>query len=212
MDAETFDRREVDAVLESCARSHESLVTWLRALDPVDPARPSLLPSWTVGHVLTHVARNADSHVDLLDGRPQYPSVESRHADIEAGATRSWDELVDDVETSARALDERWAATTDWSGSATLLSGTRPRHLLPLLRQREVEVHRADLGLGYRFDDLPGEYVRRDLRLMEMLWRARKPMGLTPLPDEALRLPPAVRLAWMMGRVDVDGLGPAGLL
>ena len=24
--------------------------------------QPSLLPDWTVGHVLSHVARNADSH------------------------------------------------------------------------------------------------------------------------------------------------------
>ena len=58
---------------------------------------------------------------------------------------------------------------------------------------------------------MPGDYVRRDLRLMEMLWRARKPMGLTPLPDTALRLPPPTRLAWMMGRVEVPELPPAGL-
>jgi maleylpyruvate isomerase len=44
-----------------------------------------------------------------------------------------------------------------------------------------------------------------------MLWRARRPMGLTPLPAEALALPPATRLAWMMGRVEIDGLAPAHL-
>src|SRR5690606_10369634 len=130
---------------------------------------------------------------------------------IEAGASRTWDELVADVESSAVALDDRWRGTVDWAGTATLLSGPRPRHLLPLLRQREVEVHRADLGLGYDFADMPGDYIRRDLRLMEMLWRARKPMGLTPLPTAALRLPPPTRLAWMMGRTDVDGLPPADL-
>jgi maleylpyruvate isomerase len=208
---ETFDRRQHAADLVSCARSHAALTGWLRALGAVEPARPSLLPGWTVGHVLTHIARNADSHRDLLDGRPQYPSVESRNEDIEAGARRSWTELVDDVAASAAALDARWASTTDWTGTAAMLSGSRPLHLLPLLRQREVEVHRADLGLGYGFVDMPGEYVRKDLRIMEMLWRARKPMGLTPLPDVALRLPPPIRLAWMMGRVEIDGLPPAGL-
>lgn len=206
-----IDWRQFGEELESCVRSHAALVDWLRAVEGVGAERASLLPGWTVGHVLTHVARNADSHRDLLDGRSQYPSVESRDADIEAGARRPWDELVDDVETSANALEARWAATTDWTGTAAMLSGTRPRHLLPLLRQREVEVHRADLGLGYAFGAMPAEYVRRDLRLMEMLWRARKPMGLTPLPDAALRLPPATRLAWMMGRIEVDGLEPADL-
>ena len=210
MTPETFDPRQLDAEIASCAASHAALVAWLRLLEPIDPARPSLLPGWTVGHVLTHVARNADSHHNLIDGRPQYPSVESRNADIETGAGRTWSDLVDDVHASAVALDQRWAATTDWTGT-TSGPNPRPRHLLALLRQREVEVHRADLGLGYGFGDMPGDYVRRDLRLMEMLWRARKPMGLTPLPEAALRLPPATRLAWMMGRVDVDALPPADL-
>lgn len=207
----TFDQRQLDAEVASCIRSHAELVSWLRSLDAVDPGRSTLLTDWTVGHLLTHVARNADSHRELLDGRPQYPSPAVRNADIEAGARRTWEQLVDDVATSAAALDRRWEATTQWSGTAEMLSGSRPRHLLPLLRQREVEVHRADLGLGYGFGDMPGDYVRRDLRLMEMLWRARKPMGLTPLPDAARRLPPATRLAWMMGRTEVDGLAPADL-
>ena len=30
------------------------------------PGAPSLLPGWTVGHVLTHVARNADAYTNLL--------------------------------------------------------------------------------------------------------------------------------------------------
>jgi maleylpyruvate isomerase len=209
---DTFDRRQLDADLASCVASHAALVAWLRSLQPVDPAAATSLPGWTVGHVLTHVARNADSHVELLDGRPQYPSPRARDDDIAAGAGRSWSVLVDDVATSAAALDARWAATHDWSGTATMLAGSRPRHLLPLLRQREVEVHRSDLGLGYRFADMPARYVRRDLGLMEMLWRARKPMGLTPLPDAARRLAPPLRLAWMLGRADVEGLPPADLL
>lgn len=199
------------AEISSCARSHAALSAWLGEISPIDPARPSALPGWTVGHLLTHIARNADSHLDLLDGRPQYPSAASRDADIEAGSGREWSALVDDVHASSAALDERWAATDEWEGTASMLSGPRPRHLLPLLRQREVEVHRADLGLGYGFEDFPNDYVRKDLRLMEMLWRARKPMGLTPLPDAALRLAPAARLAWMMGRITVAGLPPADL-
>jgi maleylpyruvate isomerase len=206
-----LDRRRLVESVASCGRSHASFVDWLLGTEPIDPARDSLLPGWTVGHVLTHVARNADSHVAMLDGFPQYPSAAARDADIEAGARRAWDELVDDVAASTAVLDARWVDEQDWEATATMLSGPRPRHLLPVLRQREVEVHRFDLGLGHRFEDMPADYVRHDLRLMEMLWRARKPMGLTPLPEVALRLPPAARLAWLVGRRSIDGLAPAGL-
>lgn len=193
--------------------SHTSLTTFLRSLDSVEPTRPTVLPDWTVGHVLTHIARNADSIVSMLDGAVQYPhGVEGRNADIEAGSVRSWSGLIDDVTTSAAALDTRLSdPEVDWSGSATTVGGERPKALLPLLRQREVEVHRTDLGLGYGFTDMPNDYVRKDLRLMGMLWKARKPMGLTPLPEAALALDPATRLGWMMGRIEIDGLPPANL-
>ena len=62
---------------------------------------PSLLPGWSVGHVLTHIARNGDSLVWRLEGaaqgelRDQYPGgLEQRRADIEAGAGRPASELV----------------------------------------------------------------------------------------------------------------------
>lgn len=208
---EPFDRRNLEAELASCIASHAALVTWLRQIDPVAPTQPSRLPGWTVGHVLTHIARNADSHRELLAGRPQYPSAEARNAAIDAGARRAWEDLVADVAEAAAALDARWEAIEHWDRDVPMAVGPRPRYLLPMLRQREVEVHRVDLGLGYEFDDLPRDYVRRELRLLEMLWRARRPMGLTQLPAAALRLPPPTRLAWMTGRVAIDGLAPAGL-
>jgi len=39
-----------------------------------------------------------------------------------------------------------------------------------------------------------------------MLWRSRKPMGMTDLPEIAKKLSPSQRLAWLMGRIEVDGL------
>ena len=76
---------------------------------------------------------------------------------------------------------------------------------LVFLRWREVEVHRADLGLGYGPDDWPAEYVRTELALMEMQWRARRPMGLTGLPAEALAVPDRQRVAWLLGRAEIEG-------
>ena len=74
----------------------------------VDPSTPTGLPGWTVGHVLTHIARNADSTLRMLAGLPQYwKGFESRIADIELGAGRRWDELVDDVVTTNEAVIRR---------------------------------------------------------------------------------------------------------
>ena len=80
-----------------CRESHADLIDTLTGLDNLDPTRPSRLPGWSVGHVLTHLARNADSHVDMLDGRTQYPSVEQRNTDIDTGASRDADTLIADV-------------------------------------------------------------------------------------------------------------------
>lgn len=213
MTREPVDERDVAADIADVLAAHAVLVERLRSLDDVDPAQPSRLPDWSIGHVLTHIARNADGVVSMLSGQPQYPrGLEGRNADIESGSARSWDELLDDVEATAAAVDTAFAERTDWSGTASMLAADRPLAMVPFLRWREVVVHHADLGLGYEFADMPARYLRKELRFMEMLWRARKPMGMTPLPDAALALPPATRLAWMMGRTAVDGLSPAGLV
>jgi maleylpyruvate isomerase len=207
------DDRDLADDIADVVASHASLVVRLRDHAPVEPATPSRLPDWTVGHVLTHIARNADGVVSMLSGAPQYPGGrEGRNADIEAGATRSWDELVDDVDATCATVDAAFADRADWTGTAETIAGERPMSMVPFLRLREVEVHHVDLGLGYDFADMPARYLRKELRMMEMLWRARKPMGMTPLPDAALALPPPTRLAWMMGRTEIDGLSPAGLL
>jgi maleylpyruvate isomerase len=206
------DLRAVEADVTACRGSHASLVEHLRSLEPVAPTTPSRLPGWTVAHVLTHIARNADGHLSMLAGRPQYPhGVEGRNSDIEVGAHRAWDDLITDVERTCALVDEAYARCDDWSGTVELVMGARPKVMIPFLRQREVEIHHVDLGLGHEFGDLPSEYLRKELRLMGMLWKARKPMGMTPLPEAALALPPSTRLAWMMGRIEIDGLAPANL-
>jgi len=71
---------------------------------------PSLLPGWTRGHVLTHIARNADGLRNLLIWArtgvvtPQYPDPEAREAGIAAGAGRPAGALAEDLERSAGAF------------------------------------------------------------------------------------------------------------
>ena len=96
---------------EHVRTSHVRLAGTLARLDDASARRPSLLPGWTVGHVLTHLARNADSHVRLVQAAlrgevgDQYPGGNpQREADIEAGAGRPAAELVEDVLAAA----DRW--------------------------------------------------------------------------------------------------------
>ena len=103
-----------------------------------------------------------------------------RNADIEAGASRDWDTLVADVRSSSARLDGVFAAQDRWDLAMTNSQGESVPHAdLPMRRWREVVVHHADVGdAGFTPQDWPQDYVREDLRLMEMLYNARKPMGV----------------------------------
>ncbi|MBM3827488.1 MAG: maleylpyruvate isomerase N-terminal domain-containing protein [Actinobacteria bacterium] len=230
MDALTLNRQ-----VEGLAASHQRL---LSTLDPIEGQgltdemvrRPSRLPNWTVGHVLTHLARHADSFTRLtmaaenaapgsFDPVDQYPGgVEIRNADIEAGATRGARDQMVDLRRSIYELEGAWVvARRAWFGRGRLLAGFEvPISELPLRRWREVEVHIGDLGLDELGCDGPdswsAEYVRHDLTVMAMQWRARGPMGMTELPTLVLRLDPAYRLAWLLGRFDVEGVASAGMI
>jgi len=208
----------VPPALSGVRAAQAALDTWLAELAPVDPATASLLPAWTVGHVLTHLARNADSHVRMLAGEPQYAGgTAQRDADIAAGARRPWVEQLADLRSAHERLDAAWSAVADWDTVAGPIGETYPLGEMPLRRWREVEVHRADLGpidggRGYTFADMPGEYVRRELAALTMRYRASKPIGMTQLPAGAATAPPPLRLAWLMGRAEIADLPPADIL
>ena len=113
----------------SASRTDRLLAT-ADALTDSEAAAPSRLPGWTRGHILTHLARNADGFRNLLTWArtgtetPMYPSEEARDRSIEAGAGRSAAELAADVRASAAALAgaaeglpaEAWDATVSRRG------------------------------------------------------------------------------------------------
>lgn len=206
------------------ADAHHRLVDHLEAITGMPgatPETPCALPGWTRGHLLTHLARNADGLRRVLEGAErgesveQYPGgSEARDAGIQAGVARAWEVLVADVRETAAALDAAIAGQQRWDGGGVNSGGAPlPAAEVPFLRCREVLIHHVDLGDdGYGPDDWPAEYLREELRRMEMAWNARKPMGATGLPHEALALPPTTRLMWLIGRTTVDGLPPAGVM
>jgi len=179
----------------------------LNELDDIGARAPSRLPGWSVGHLVTHLARNADSVARRLDGAArgevvdQYPGgAEGRAAEIDAGAGRSAGELVDDLAAAHARLDAAVAAMGDdvWDAPTRSVDGDlRPARDLPRGRWREVEVHHVDLGLGYEPDDWPDAFVRRIL-----------PFALA---DIGHRLPglagvePRTIVAWSYGRADPPG-------
>ena len=217
-----MDARQLDRDVAGAAAAHQGLLAMLDEhleAGTLDGSAPSLLPDWTIGHVLTHLARNADSMVRVLAAAERGETIDRyeggqarRNAEIEAGAGRPAGELVADVRTTIWQLEQAWAAQSRWDGRSREVPGHEiPITDLAFMRWREVEVHRADLGLGYEPADWPAEYVRQDLRWLEMRWNARRPMGMTGLPQEALAAPPHERLAWLLGRTSIGDLEPAGI-
>jgi maleylpyruvate isomerase len=51
--------RELEMALAGCVEAHLGLLASFDGLTDEVAAGPSLLPDWSVGHVLTHIARSA---------------------------------------------------------------------------------------------------------------------------------------------------------
>ncbi|WP_083473565.1 MULTISPECIES: maleylpyruvate isomerase N-terminal domain-containing protein [unclassified Frankia] len=224
--------------LLGCARAHARLLELLARVDDAVARRPSLLPGWTVGHLITHLARNADSHADMLDAardgyvEDQYPGgPEQRNTAIEAGAGRPAQQLVADVADSVRRLERAWDDThvNTWRGGLgrTSTQGSTSLADLVFLRWREIEVHLVDLGLtdlgGPNWGDLSPAYIEAEWawstrRLVERL-PSDVTLHLTPGDRPSLAagrgarivrvdLPAGAALRWMAGRAEGDPAWP----
>ncbi len=188
--------------VRGCAAAQQELAADLAGLTDELARRPSLLPGWSVGHVLTHIARNGDSVVWRLDGaalgelRDQYPGgLEQRRDDIEAGAARPASELVADVARSSAEVDRVVNELSDaaWDAPSRTSRGVvEDSRACVFSRWREVAVHHGDLGL--RAVSLPPALVAT--------WLEQE------LPRLAQRTDPAQLLAWVIGRSDPPVLAP----
>jgi maleylpyruvate isomerase len=134
----------------------------------VDPGRATLCPGWTAGHVLTHLARNADGLRRSAEGAqrgedvPMYDSAEARDRDIAAGAGRSLLDLVADVTGSARALSVTWAEMDEAAWARQMPHhrlGPVPMTAAPMMRLGEVLIHHIDLAGPYGPADWPAAFV-----------------------------------------------------
>ncbi|MFT7838048.1 maleylpyruvate isomerase family mycothiol-dependent enzyme [Saccharothrix sp. BKS2] len=162
------EAQDAAAGLAEVARATEALYGVVAELDQLDLRGPSLLPGWSRGHVVTHLARNADALVNLLTWaktgveHPMYLSRADRDADIEEGSGRLPQLLRADLDAAC----QRFAAyARDLPTGAWEAEVDHPRlglfraHRVPWLRLREVWVHLVDLDRGVGFADLPPELV-----------------------------------------------------
>jgi maleylpyruvate isomerase len=168
--------------------STQRLLATAAGLSDADVPAPSLLPGWTRGHVLAHVARTADALLNLLTWArtgvytPQYPNPETRAAEIEAGAGRPAAEQLADLRDGAERM-ERAIETMPPQAWTTMVSGMRPPEhpawYVLMRRLREVEVHHADLGAGYGWRDWTDSYVSWELHDTMLAW----PYGQGPVSE-----------------------------
>ncbi len=191
--------------------STDALVRGVDAEDwtPADIQAPSLLPGWTRGHVLTHVARNADGISRALGGAlrgeivARYPGGQAgRNADIEAGAARSPAELAADVRESAERLDAVLDAVAAADGWALPTEDLTVGEYVAA-RWREVEVHRIDLAGSYTAEQWPAEFVAYLLPEVAdgLAPRVTVPIRITVSPDRCT-VPALVGQAWTVGDGD----------
>ncbi|MDW5330727.1 maleylpyruvate isomerase family mycothiol-dependent enzyme [Plantactinospora sp. KLBMP9567] len=181
------------ALLPEVDRATDRLLRTVDGLDDAAIAEPSLLPGWTRGHVLSHLARNADSFVNLLTSArtgadiPQYPNPAARNADIAAGAARPAAVQLADLRASAERFAEaaRALPADSWATQVRSARGLRPAATLTWGRLREVEVHHVDLAAGYRTADWPDAFGQRLLHeVVHDLAERDDPLALVLLPAE----------------------------
>jgi maleylpyruvate isomerase len=225
----------MDEALGRLAEATAGLVAELDGLGEAEVRGASRLPGWTRGHVLTHLARNAEGSTRLLNGVRtgvsgyEYESVAARAAAIEAGAGRGAGALAADVRATAEALAEAAAGVPDagWERLVTWTTGQQTAASVVVgSRLNEVLIHHVDLGLGFGAADWPGWFVA-DRTAAVTLSLSRR--GLNPVtawlhatdsgqryrlgaagPDAGeISGSGADLLAWLLGRGDGSGLtGP----
>ncbi|NJQ07241.1 maleylpyruvate isomerase family mycothiol-dependent enzyme [Streptomyces lonarensis] len=217
-----------EADLSGLTRATDALLATVPGLDQAALTAPSRLPGWTRGHVLAHLARNADALVNVMEGRPMYPDAETRDRDIEAGAGRTPAEHLADLRATADRLHDVFDARPDnaWGATVTLRNGvTDLASGVPFRRWLEVELHHVDLGVDRDVSDLSGAFTDRALTYLTRRFHGSPAVppvevraedgrswitGSTDGPAVVVAGNPAALVGWLAGRTTGSGLTAAG--
>jgi len=218
------------AAFDQVEKATEHLLDTAQDLTDAEAGEPSLLPGWTRGHVLTHIARNADGLTNLLTWArtgvetPMYADPQARSADIEAGAGRPAAELLDDLKSASARFAEavRIMPEDAWSAEVRRRVGKPfPASRVLWFRLQEVQIHHVDLDAGYSPAHWPADFVARCLDEVVRHFDRREDFPAIGLHAEdtdrrfpihgaeagpVIAGPEPALLAWLIGRSTGDGL------
>ncbi|MFE2287252.1 maleylpyruvate isomerase family mycothiol-dependent enzyme [Streptomyces sp. NPDC059443] len=204
--------------LRSVREATDRLLTATAKLDNAALAEESHLPGWTRGHILAHLARNADALVNVFEGRPMYESGTARDSDIERDSGRPLLEQLEDLRNSAARWQAAGEAPQDWTRTVELRNGvTDSASRIPFRRLVEVELHHVDLNAGYELTDLSEEFTAREIDFLADRWSGHPDVPATALaatgggrwrtgsagePVVTVTGSAAALLGWLAGRAD----------
>lgn len=214
--------REAAAGLAAVEQATARLLQVVAAMDDASARGASALPGWTRGHVLTHLARNADGLVNLLTWartgveHPMYASRSDRDIDIDEGAPRSLWLLEQDIVAACGrfAAAATGLGDTAWQAEVVMTGGRPVRaYQVPWKRVSELWVHMVDLAAGVSFSDVPVDLAERIIGDALVFYRALPSRPAFTLTVGArswdvagdgdvhhVSASPAGALAWVTGR------------
>jgi maleylpyruvate isomerase len=221
----------VGLTIDRIAEASDRLLGSASALTDDHLREPSLLPGWSRGHLLTHLARNADGLANLLTWArtgvetPQYESFDARDAQIEEGSGRPADEIIADLSRSSEKFINmaREMPPEGWLAEVKGMRGPpHPGWYTLHRRLTEVEIHHVDLAAGYGSGDWPDWFVTDTLYevvgrlagqpdspsavLTDTLTGRQFLLPPDGTPELAVSGPGYLLLAWLLGRDGGTGL------
>jgi maleylpyruvate isomerase len=194
---------------------------------------PSRLAGWSRGHVLSHLARNADALTNLLNWARtgtesrMYATPDEREDGINAGAHREPSEqLADLTDAGSRFLAAAAAVPRDRRSFPVVSAQGRQISAaeVPWLRVREVWLHLVDLDAGYDIDALPAP-AAWTLAADVAAWMTPRTqvtaelrvdghgtirLGSGAAPGSVVSGSPQRIAGWLTGRTGPDGLTATG--
>jgi maleylpyruvate isomerase len=164
----------------------------LAALDqpPEWAAQPSALPGWSRGHVVAHLLGNAEGLLNLISWArsgtrtPMYPSRDARSAAIDERSQWPLSRLRDALAETAEEFGAACADLVEPLAAHDLEMGfgaSVEAWEIPMMRVREIEIHRVDLADGYTADDWSGRFTLRTMAQVHRTFTARGDMPVASL-------------------------------